>query len=219
MKNIMIRCLAICVVLLAMWHENCWGLGATDILDRVQKRYGTGGFEADFVQEAHLKAMGIVDTATGHLYFGTPGTMRWHYKTPEEYLIITDGDAVWIYRPEENQVMVGRAVDYFEKGADFLSKPAQLSKEFKVALAPEELQEEEHYVLKLVPKTEMASLTELYLYISKETFDIKKTVTDNAFGDRSIIMFDNHRFGQGLSSSLFQFRIPKDAEVLQLQVE
>jgi outer membrane lipoprotein carrier protein len=218
-RNRILQFFIICILTLCASSNTCWGLGATDILDRVQKRYAAGDFEADFVQEAHLKAMGMVDTAKGHLYFGSPGMMRWHYKTPEEYLIITDGDTVWIYRPDENQVMLGRAVDYFEKGADFFSKPAELSKEFTVALAAEELQEKEHYVLKFVPKTEMASLTELYLYISKETFDIKKTVTDNAFGDKTIIIFDHHRFGQGLSSSLFVFEIPKGAEVLQLQVE
>ncbi len=221
MINIMIRCFAICVVLSGLWHNTCWGLGAADILDRVQQRYGAGDFEADFFQEAHLKAMGMVDTAKGHLYFGSPGMMRWHYKAPEEYLIITDGDTVWIYRPEENQVMLGRAVDYFgsRNGADFLSKPGELSREFIVALAPQEIQEKEHYVLRLVPKTELPSLTELYLFISKETFEITKTVTGNAFGDRTIIRFDSYRFDQGLSSSLFVFDIPKGAEVLRLQGE
>ncbi len=209
------------ILTLGASFNTCWGLGAADILDRVQQRYGAGDFEADFFQEAHLKAMGMADTAKGHLYFGSPGMMRWHYKAPEEYLIITDGDTVWIYRPEENQVMLGRAVDYFgsRKGADFLSKPGELSRKFIVALAPREIQEKEHYVLRLVPKTELPSLTELYLFISKETFEITKTVTGNAFGDRTIIRFNSYRFDQGLSSSLFVFDIPKGAEVLQLQGE
>ena len=146
MINMMIRFFTICVVLSGLWHSTCWGQGAADILDRVQQRYAAGDFEADFIQEAHLKAMGMVDTAKGHLYFGSPGMMRWHYKSPEEYLIITDGDTVWIYRPEENQVMLGRAADYFgsRKGADFLSKPGELTREFVVDLAPEERQVKEH---------------------------------------------------------------------------
>ena len=86
----MIRYLFICILLFGAARNTCWGLGAADILDRVQHRYAAGDFQADFVQESHLKAMGIVDTAKGHLYFGRPGMMRWHYKTPEEYLIITD---------------------------------------------------------------------------------------------------------------------------------
>jgi outer membrane lipoprotein carrier protein len=221
MINIMIRFFTICVVLSGLWHNTCWGLGAADILDRVQQRYAAGDFEADFIQEAHLKAMGMVDSAKGHLYFGSPGMMRWHYKSPEEYLIITDGDTVWIYRPEENQVMLGRAADYFGsgQGADFLSKPGELTREFVVELAPEERQDKEHYVLKLVPKKELPGLTELHLFISRKTFDITKTITDNAFGDRTIIQFESYGFERGLSSSLFVFEVPKGAEVLQLQGE
>ena len=168
-----------------------------------------------------MKAMGMVDTAKGRIYFGRPGMMRWHYKTPEKYLIITDGDTVWIYRPEENQVMLGRAVDYFgsKNGADFFTKPGELSREFILELAPKELQEKDHYVLRLVPRTERPSLTELYLSISRETFDIVQTVTCNAFGDRTTIRFDRYKFEQGLSSSLFVFEIPNGAEVLRLQGE
>jgi outer membrane lipoprotein carrier protein len=165
--------------------------------------------------------MGMVDTARGHLYFGRPGMMRWHYKMPEEYLIITDGDTVWIYRPEENQVMLGRAVDYFgsEKGADFFTKPGELSREFILKLAPKEVQEKAHYVLKLVPRTERPNLAELYLFVSKDTFQIVKSVTCDAFGDRTTMRFDGYRFDRGLNSSLFVFEIPKGAEVLQLRGE
>ncbi len=221
MKKTMIRHLLTCIVLFGPWHNTCWGLGAADILDRVQQRYAAGDFEADFVQESHLKAMGMVDTAQGHLYFGRPGMMRWHYKTPEEYLIITDGDTVWIYRPEENQVMLGRSVDYFgsKEGADFFTKPGELTREFILELAPKELQEKNYYVLRLVPRTERPSLAELYLFISKETFDIVKSVTCNPFGDKTTIRFDSYRFDRGLNSSLFIFQIPNGAEVLQLQGE
>ena len=217
----MIRCFLICIALFGTWYETCWGLEAPDILDRVQQRYAAGDFEADFVQEAHLQAMGMVDTAMGHLYFGRPGMMRWHYKTPEEYLIITDGDTVWIYRPDENQVMLGQAVDYFgnQKGADFFTNPGELSREFILEIAPKEVQEKGQYVLKLVPRTERPSLAELYLFISKETFDIVKSVSYNAFRDRTTLRFDSYRFNRGLKSSFFVFDIPHGAEVLQLHGE
>ena len=215
----MIRCFFICIVLFSLWHNTCWGIEAADILDRVQDRYGEGDFEADFVQESQLKAMGMVDTARGHIYFGRPGMMRWHYKTPEEYLIITDGDTVWMYRPEENQVMLGRASDYFgsKKGVDYFTRPGELTKEFDIEIGPKELQGKDHYVLRLVPRTERPGLAELYLYVSRATFDIVKTVSHNGFGDTTTIRFDNFMFDQGIDSCLFKFEIPKGTEVLQLE--
>lgn len=221
MVNTIVRYFSICIVLIGVCHNTCWGTEVAEVIERVQKRYGAGDFEADFFQEAHLKAMGMVDTAKGHLYLGKPGMMRWHYKSPEEYFIIADGETVWIYRPDENQVMVGRAATYFgsEKGADFLSKPGELPKAFIMEMATKELQERDHHVLKLVPKKELPDLTELYLFISKESFDIKKAISCNAFGDRTVMRFDNYKFERGLSSSLFFFEIPKGTDVVQLQGE
>ena len=165
--------------------------------------------------------MGMVDTAKGELSFGSPGTMRWHYQTPEEYFIITDGDTVWIYRPDDNQVIQGRAIDYFggRKGSDFFSNPDALCNDFVVTLAPKGLQTEDHYVLKLVPKREQSDLTELYLFVSRSTYDITETVTTNATGDKTTIRFNNYRFKQDLDPSLFVFKIPDGAEVLQLEGE
>jgi outer membrane lipoprotein carrier protein len=221
LPKIMTRYLLTLIILFCPWHTTCWGLGMADILDRVQQRYAAGDFEADFVQESDLKAMGMVDTAKGHVYFGRPGMMRWHYKTPEEYLIITDGKTVWIYRPGENQVMLGRSADYFgcKKGTDFFTKPGELSREFILELAPKEFQQRGHYVLKLVPRTKRPGPAELYLFVSIETFDIVQTVSYSPFGDRTTIRFDGFRFDQGLNSSLFVFEIPEGTEVVQLQEE
>ena len=217
----LLRYLLICILWLGLLPTTCLALEATDILHRVQKRYAPGDFRADFIQESHLQAMGMVDTAKGQLLFGSPGTMRWHYQAPEEYFIITDGATVWIYRPEDNQVIQGRAMDYFggRKGSDFFSNPDELSKDFIVALAPKELQEENHHVLKLVPKREQPDLTELLLFVSRTTLDITQTVTNNAFGDKTTIRFLNYRFKQGHDVSLFLFKIPDGAEVLNLQEE
>ena len=194
-------------------------LSISQILERVQRRYASADFEADFVQESHLKAMGMVDAAQGHVYFRPPTMMRWHYKTPGQHLIITDGQSVWIYLPEENQVMVGRAVNYFggTKWAEFFTEPGKLLDDFVVQLAAKELQKKERFVLRLVPKKEQPNLAQVLLSISKTTFDIVQSVTYNAFGDKTSILFSQFKFNQELDLSLFAFEIPNDADVLQLE--
>jgi outer membrane lipoprotein carrier protein len=211
----------ICVFLLGPWGHSCWGLEATDILERVHQRYTKEDFEADFFQEAHLKAMDMVDTAKGHLYFKPPGLMRWHYLTPEQYLIIVDGNSVWMYNPEDKQVMTGLAQDYLGRdgGADYFSNPKELTKEFTLELAPQGSEEQDYYLLRLVPKTKRPELAELHLFISKETFDIAKAVTINPFGDQTDLTFSSYRFNQGLDPSLFTFQVPKGVDVLNLQDE
>lgn len=215
--------LALLLMLLTFFsHGHCGAskpLSVSEILERVQHRYGATDFEADFVQESHLKAMGMVDTAKGHVYFKPPAGMRWHYKTPEQYFIITDGNSVWIHRPAENQVMAGRAADYFGNAewTKFFNEPGKLLDGFVVQLAGTGLEEKDRYVLKLLPKTRQPDLVDILLFISKNTFDIVQSVTHNAFGDKTTIRFDSFRFNQGLDESLFMFKIPKGADVMQLE--
>jgi outer membrane lipoprotein carrier protein len=197
----------------------CWGLEATDILERVHERYVQADFQADFYQEAHLKAMDMVDMASGHLYFKPPGMMRWQYQVPEEFLIIVDSEFVWLYRPADKQVMTGRAQDYLggEGSTDYFSNPKELSKEFTVELVSEASGKQEDYRLKLVPRTKRADLVELRLFVSKESFDITRAITVNSFGDQTTLSFSAYRFNQGLDPSLFAFQVPKGVEVIQLQ--
>jgi outer membrane lipoprotein carrier protein len=216
-------CVAFCLMWLSLApHGPCAAsdpLPICEILERIQHRYAAADFEADFFQESHLKAMGMVDTAQGHVSFKPPAMMRWHYKTPEEYLIMTDGQTVWVYRPTENQVMVGRAAEYFGdiKWTEFFTEPGDLLEDFVIQWAPSEVQTEKRFVLKLLPKRSRPNLVQIDLSISELTFDIVQSVTCNAFGDKTIIRFEGFRFNQGLDASLFRFKIPKDADVLQLE--
>jgi outer membrane lipoprotein carrier protein len=215
-------CVAFCLIWLSFApHSPCAAsdpLSIREVLEGVQHRYAAADFEADFFQESHLKAMGMVDAAQGHVFFKPPAMMRWHYKTPEEYLIMTDGQTVWVYRPTENQVMVGRAAEYFGdiKWTEFFTEPGALLEDFVVQWAPSEVQTEKRFVLKLLPKRSRPNLVQIDLSISKRTFDIVQSVTCNAFGDKTTIRFEGFRFNQGLDASLFRFKIPKDADVLQL---
>ena len=108
------------------------------IVAGVEARYNVLGFTADFDQESILKAMAVTDTASGRLMVRQPGKMRWEYLVPDPQTIITDGKELWVYRPEENQVLVGKAPSFFGegKGAGFLSNIKMVRKSFQLSLEP-----------------------------------------------------------------------------------
>lgn len=193
-------------------------LSILQVLDRVQQRYSVADFEADFTQSSRLEAVGIVDTAKGHVSFKPPAMMRWHYKTPDEYFIIADEENVSIYRPIENQVMVGKASDYFgeRKYTDFFAEPKKLLDDFDVQWAHEQLQGENSHVIRLVPRKRQQNLAEVFLFVSKTTFHIYKSIIFNAFGDQTTIRFSGFKFNQGLNRSFFELKIPKGADVMTL---
>ena len=186
------------------------------IIAGVEARYNVPGFTADFDQESVLKAMAVTDTASGRLMVRQPGKMRWEYAVPEPQTIITDGDDLWVYRPEENQVLVGKAPALFGegKGAGFLSNIKTVRRSFQVSLEPES--EPERYRLKLVPNRSTVELKEVLLDIDRKTFDLDVITTVNVYGDETRIELKNIQFGQPPDEALFRFEVPQGADILQM---
>jgi len=191
-------------------------LSLNALLDRVEARYEAPGFEALFFQVSTITAMDITDTATGRIFVKRPGMMRWEYQKPEPQTIVTDGSTLWIYRPEDQQVMIGKAPDFFRngKGAGFLSDIRLLRNKFYITLS-NELQNDS-YLLKLLPIEQTFDLSLIHLLISTKTFDIVRIVTYNSYDDKTRIDLNNIQFHQNLDDALFTFKIPDNTEILHL---
>jgi len=191
-------------------------LSVDDILAGVEARYKGPGFSARFFQESTLKAMDITDTAQGTILIKRPGMMRWQYEEPDPQLIVTDGEVLWIYRPQDRQVMVGDAPDYFGggKGAGFLSDINRVGDNFIVVPDPSD---DAHHVLKLLPKQDKYNVDSIRLFISRDRFEIDEVVTENRFGDETRLTFTELTFGLNPDDSLFRFEVPPGTDVLQLE--
>ncbi len=196
--------------------EETTPLALDEILNRIEKRYSGAGFTADFYQESTLKEMDITDRASGKIVVKHPGKMRWEYEKPEKQLIITDSEKLWIYRPEDNQVMIGEAPAYFGggKGVNFLSDMKSVRKNFSIRL--QLIDPDQYYILKLEPVQKKVDITEIFLSVSMKTFDIEKIVSYNSYGDRTQIYLSRLDFERVVDDSLFSFSIPKGTDVLQL---
>ncbi len=200
---------------------NSWALTVSEVVDRVEARYASPDCQAGFLQESTLKAMGVTDTATGRVYFKKPDMMRWDYEAPERQTIVTDGKTLWMYRPDEAQVMVGWAADYFGdgEGLSFLSDIKILRSQFQIRFAApgSEKARAGQWLLELTPNVPRSNLSYLYLWISRNTFDIVRSKVVNPFGDTTTITFDNVQFNKNLKPSFFVFEIPEGTEVLKTE--
>ena len=219
----MIKRAIFCMMIIACLGVNAWALTVSEVIGRVEARYAAPDCQADFFQESMLKAMDVTDTARGRVYFKKPNRMRWDYESPERYTIVTDGQTLWMYRPDESQVMVGQAVHYFGggEGLSFLADIPILRSQFQIRFAPPTGKETPGgcYLLELTPNVPRSNLSYLYLWISKDTFHIVRSKVVNPFGDTTTIKFDNIRFNQHLKSSFFVFEIPDGTEVITMDAE
>jgi len=192
-----------------------------ELMTHVEKQYFKKAFSVRFLQESSLKAMQITDKANGIASFKHPGMMWWKYETPEEQYIITNGDDLWIYRPEDNQVMVGKSPDYFGKGkgASFLTNIQMLREAFDISWVTDHPeappQNDSFYRIQLIPKKNNPDFTVLFLSIDKKTYHIHELVTLNGYNDRTWIQFQEQRFLNELKNDRFTFSIPEKADVVQ----
>jgi outer membrane lipoprotein carrier protein len=209
--------LAVLMLVLFGGLQNLWAaaestrLTVDHILDQVEKKYADSKFSANFVQKSTIKAMDITDLATGKVYIKYPGMMRWEYEKPDRQIIITDADKLWIYRPEDNQVMTGNAPTFFKdgKGASFLSDIRLIRQKFDISLEQgKQGQSDLFYHLKLIPLEKTLDISMIGLMISKQTFNVLQVTTLNLYGDETRIDLINSAFGVDLDDSLFSFKIP-----------
>ena len=191
-------------------------MSVDEILERVEKIYTASKFSASFIQESTIKAMEITDSASGKLYVQYPGKMKWEYLEPESQIIVTDGVQLWMYRPEDNQVMLGQASTFFSegKGAGFLSDIRLLRKDFDISL--EDIRFGNYYNLKLVPLEKNWDIAFIHLLVSRTTFHIAQVFTYNAYDDVTRIEIVDPQFNESFEDTFFSFEIPKGVDLLRL---
>jgi chaperone LolA len=91
--------LALCAVLAAPAHA-----GSIEKLQAFVAQ--TKSARASFTQKVLDNKGQPIQAASGVLAFSRPGKFRWEYQKPYEQLIVGDGDRLWVYDTELNQVTV-----------------------------------------------------------------------------------------------------------------
>ncbi len=191
-------------------------LSIGEILERIEAIYTATEFSANFIQASTIKAMDITDSASGKLYIKYPGKMRWEYQKPETQIIVTDGNQLWMYRPADNQVMLGKASAFFSegKGAGFLSDIRLLRNDFDIIL--EDIRFGDYFNLKLVPREQNWDIAYVHLLVSRKTFHIAQVFTYNAYEDVTRIELVDLKFNQTFGKNFFKFDMPVGVDVLRM---
>ncbi len=196
--------------------------GATgqEVLIEIQNRYEkTSDLEAVFVQEYIGKVMKRPQRGEGKVYFKKKGMMRWDYRIPNQKLI-SNGQTLWYYQPEENQVFVSDISRVLKEKTPlaFLAGEGDLSRDFALLNFNEAVaQKEDNFVLELIPKEPNAALAKLTLTVDKKTYYVVQADVFDGLGNVTRTRFTEIKTNVALTNSFFQFNIPAGAEVLKMQ--
>ncbi len=147
--------------------------------------------------------------ATGSFAFSRPGKFRWVYVKPYEQSLVADGDRLWIYDKDLNQVTIkklGTALG--ESPAAILFGSNDLEKSFNLKEAG---QRDGLAWLEATPKAKDGSFERVtigFRHGVPEAMEMR-----DAFGQLSLLSFRNIVRNPTLDTSEFSFEPPRGADI------
>lgn len=191
-------------------------LEAGDVVKRVQERYdATHDFTAKVIQKLRVASLDKTLTSEGTVAFKKPGRMRWEFKEDEPQIIVADGETLWFYRPEEQQVFKAPFDAAFRSTTpiSFLTGVGRIAQDFDVTLNGESADGKLLY-LQLVPKRDAGDVGVLRLRVTRDSADIRGAEVFDPLGNVSILEFEDVQRNLELPDSRFEFEIPPGVDVI-----
>ena len=165
---------------------------------------------ASFTQTVTDRSGRVVQRSNGEFLLARPGKFRWSVEKPYRQLVVGDGERVWIYDEDLNQVVVRRS------GEALGSTPAAL-------LAGREGAEQQFRWRELpaadgldwlgaTPLAAEATFSEIRLGFEGSRLAALELV--DAFGQKTVVRFGEMQRNPALAADTFHFAPPKGADVI-----
>ncbi|WP_295991006.1 outer membrane lipoprotein chaperone LolA [Rugamonas sp.] len=172
----------------------------------------TKSAKGDFVQRQVKNIDGVAKTSTpssGTFVFARPGKFIWTYQKPYDQLLQADGEQLFIYDKDLNQVTVKKLGDALGSSpAAILFGSNDLEKNFTLAEAGTKDGLE---WLKATPKSKDTSFELISIGLRNgqpEAMELK-----DSFGQVSTLTFSKFEKNPALTATYFKFVMPKGADV------
>ena len=171
---------------------------------------GTRAARGAFTQTAFTKSGKKPQQASGTMMFVRPGKFRWVYDQPYQQVLVGDGEKLWIWDKDLNQVTVkriGKALG--DSPAAFLAGEGDLERHFTII----EVESRDGMEwAEARPKAPETSFERLRLGFRGEALQVME-ILDN-FGQTTVLVFAAIERNPPLPPALFRFTPPKGADVV-----
>ncbi|WDZ97837.1 outer membrane lipoprotein chaperone LolA [Herbaspirillum sp. WKF16] len=167
-----------------------------------------GAFTQRLVRNENGNAK-VVNTSSGSFVFSRPGKFIWTYQKPYEQVIQADGEKLFIYDKDLNQVTtkkLGNALGSSPAAILFGSNDLEKNFNLKEAGAKDGLE-----WLEAVPKSKDTTFDSIGIGLKNGT-PVAMELHDS-FGQVSVLSFDSFEKNPPLKVNSFSFTIPKGADV------
>jgi outer membrane lipoprotein carrier protein len=170
----------------------------------------TQSARANFEQKVYDRGGKLAQESKGSFVFLRPGRFRWIYEKPVDQLIVGDGERVWIYDRDLNQVTVRRISKALgSTPAALLAGASDVDKAFEMTDAGERDGLE---WLEAKPRDKDAGFERIRMGFSATGVQAMELV-DN-FGQTTRLRFSGLVRNPKVDAAEFRFEPPKGADVL-----
>ncbi len=171
---------------------------------------GLKTLSADFSQTVTTQSDQPPAFSAGTFYLDRPGRFRWAYTRPQGMFVVADGDRVWLYDPDLEQVS-HQSQDDALRGtpALLLSDEDPVETHFEVI----DLGERNGMTwLELIPRGKSSEVVKVMLAFKGEELD-RLEMVDN-FGQVTRFLFSNIERNPQLAEELFRFDPPPEIDII-----
>ncbi len=183
-------------------HEN-----AETLLSSV--RQDLSALQAEFKQYELTENGRKVDENSGTVWMQSPDLFRWHYKIPYEQLIVADGERVWVYDEDLQQVTVKSQENNLNPIYVLINK--ELS-DLHYDIVFERKEDGLDWV-SLTPKEDSNEVKSVWLAITGS--ELKMIKVNNQLDQTMVFEFSEIIRNPKLVDDLFSFTPPEGVDVVQ----
>lgn len=147
----------------------------------------------------------------GVFYLHRPQRFRWDYVSPAPQLVVADGEHLWLYDPDLEQVTVRRLDDGLSSTpAMLLSGDGTLDDTFRVGAA---YREDGLDWVELAPHSEAADFAAIR--VGFDAGQLASMELMDALGQTTVIRFSDVQVNPTLDAELFRFSPPDGVDVIR----
>lgn len=165
---------------------------------------------ADFEQTVFDDQSRLIQTSSGRMFMQKPGRFRWDYREPYPQVIVADGEHLWIYDKELEQVTVrplGEALTATPLA--LLSGVAPLEEAFSVG---DHWQREDRQWFALYPRHEQSQFNVLRVAFKEGRLDIIEL--EDAFNQLTRLEFKRLEPNADIDPQRLRFEPPPGVDVI-----
>ncbi|MBN2808253.1 MAG: outer membrane lipoprotein carrier protein LolA [Deltaproteobacteria bacterium] len=193
-------------------------LDVASVLASIRRQYlQEMAFSGRFTQKTTYSDSHETTLSMGLIWIQGPDKMRWEYQLPEKQLLVSDGQTLWYYTPDLNQVMTGSVKDIKEARIiiNLLSELQLQAEKFKLAVT----KVDDRIVVELAPLANDPAppFQKLEMIFSAASYMLAETRMVDLFANEIVITYKwQSGPDKALPRSFFTFIPPAGCDMMPL---